>query len=155
RGISISAAVATWFLIATTIYIPIYRELWDGMRAAELLTTEKLKTLPPPKGATDLYFINLPFVNIYIKQSIVEAWGPAAEGMRCHVLTFAPDVLGMESSWYLTEPDEHTLRIGLGSSANPLDGSDGYFSGMLGRFLVGGMGDDVPVHATRTHDYEM
>src|SRR5262249_39912324 len=119
RGIPISAAVATWFLIATTIYIPIYRELWDGMRAAELLTTEKLKTLPPPKGATDLYFINLPFVNIYIKQSIVEAWGPAAEEMRCHVLTFAPDVLGMESSWYLTEPDEHTLRIGLGSSANP------------------------------------
>jgi len=134
----ISAAVATWFLIATTIYIPIYRTLWNGMRGAESLTTAKLATLPPPKGATDLFFINLPFVNIYAKLCLTEIWGDAAKDMRCHALTFAPAVPGIDLSCELTQVDARTIRITLDRKSAP-PGATGYFSGLLGRFLLEGM----------------
>jgi len=137
-GWRISSAVATWFLIATSIYIPIYRTLWDGMRAAETLTTAKLADLPPPEGATDLFFINLPFVNIYTKMSLCEVWGDKARDMRCHALTFAPDLTGMETACRIEMPDEYTLRVSL-DPANGPPGSTGYFSGLLGRFLLDGM----------------
>jgi len=140
KGWPISAAVATWFLIATTIYIPIYRTLWDGMRAAESLTTAKLATLPPPHGATDLFFINLPFVNIYAKLSLAEVWGDASRDMRCHALSFAPSVTGVESACRIETPDDRTLRVTLDASNGP-PGATGYFSGLLGRFLLDGMRD--------------
>ena len=138
KGWPISAAVATWFLIATTTYIPIYRTLWNGMRGAELLTTAKLATLPPPAGATDLFFINLPFVNIYAKLSIGEIWGDAAKGMRCHALAFAPAVTGIDLPCYITQVDDYTLRVTLDRTQAP-PGATGYFSGLLGRFLLEGM----------------
>lgn len=138
KGWPISAAVATWFLIATTIYIPIYRTLWNGMRGAESLTTAKLATLPPPAGATDLFFINLPFVNIYAKLSIDEIWGDEAKNMRCHALAFAPAVPGIDLPCRLTQVDDRTFRISLDRRNAPPEAT-GYFSGLLGRFLLEGM----------------
>lgn len=140
KGWPISAAVATWFLIATSIYIPIYRTLWNGMRGAESLTTAKLAAFPPPAGATDLFFINLPFVNIYTKLSLGEVWGDVSKDMRCHALAFAPAVTGMDLPCRLSQIDDHTLRVTLDRSKAP-PGASGYFSGLLGRFLLEGMRD--------------
>ncbi len=138
KGWPLSAAVATWFLIATSIYIPIYRTLWNGMRGAESLTTAKLATLPPPAGATDLFFINLPFVNIYAKLSLGEIWGDASRDMRCHALSFAPAVPGIDLPCRLWQVDDYTLRVTLDRAKSP-PGATGYFSGLLGRFLLEGM----------------
>lgn len=123
-----SVPVAIWFLIATTTYIPIYRTLWRGMLATEEYTLAKITTGPAPKGVSDIFFINSPFVNIYSKLCLEEAWGDDVRDVRCHVLTYAPNLLRMEGRCDVTQVDAR--RFSLSVEGAP------YFSGLLGRYLI-------------------
>jgi len=123
-----SAPVAIWFLIATTTYIPIYRTLWQGMLATEKYTIAAITTDPAPKGVSDIFFINSPFVNIYSKLCLEEAWGDAVRDVRCHVLTYAPDLLRMEGRCDVKQIDDRSFYLSV-------DGAP-YFSGLLGRYLI-------------------
>ena len=134
RPVSIGRAspgVAVWFLTATTIYIPIYRPMWTSFLAAERLTVREVQEQPPPAAARELFFINLPFANCYIQTHLREVMPGPADGWRCHVLTFAPDVLRMDRPCRLEQVDDRTFRVAI--EERP------WFSGALGRFLIEGM----------------
>ncbi|MBP7936500.1 MAG: hypothetical protein KA354_17815 [Phycisphaerae bacterium] len=155
-----SKGVAIWFLIATTIYMPIYRPMWYSHLAAERSTVQYVLNDPPPKTATDLFFLNLPFTNIYARLHLQHAWGKdglqrgaAADYLGtvgpsfrpdlldqgpsspflCHALTYCPDLLRMDRPCRLEQLDPHTFTLTVEERA--------YFSGALGRFLIEGMTD--------------
>ncbi len=159
RASHYSAAVATWFLIATTTYMPIYRPMWYSFLAAERLTIQRVLNDPPPATAADLFFINLPFTNVYGQLHLRHAWGldPSPPGtrvqdflgelppgfdpailtrgpqadFRLHALTYAPDVLHMDRTCHVEQLDDHSFSLAI--EGRP------YFGGTLGRFLVEGM----------------
>lgn len=128
-----SRGVAIWFLIATAIYIPIYRTLWRGMIAAERYTVAKVTAAPPPAGVTDIFFLNIPFVNIYASLCLEEAWGPPAETIRCHALTYAPDLVQMDAPCVVEQLDDHRFTVSVSGER--------YFSGLLGRYLIDSVRD--------------
>ncbi len=135
-----SRPVAIWFLIATTIYMPIYRRMWRSVLAAERWTVEEITSNTRPDEAADVFLINLPFVNIYARYHLQERWAGdrdselarTAPDLKCHVLTYADNVLRMEQSCRLEQTDAYSFSLSCGGR--------GYFSGALGRFLVEGMG---------------
>lgn len=135
------AVVATWFLIATSTYVPIYRPMWYSMLAAERMTIEQIMRLPPAPQVTDVFFINVPFVNIYAAYHIDSAMGRGAKlGVarqteplyRTHTLTYAPDLLRMDQPCRVEQIDAHRFRVAI-------LGDRPYFSGALGRYLIEGM----------------
>jgi len=137
-----SAPVAIWFLIATSTYIPIYRTLWRGMLATEKYTIAKMTAGPAPKDVSDIFFINAPFVNIYSKLCLEKAWGEAVRDVRCHVLTYAPNLLRMDDRCEVTQIDARRFYLSVEG--------DPYFSGLLGRYLI----DSVrPSGRLRTGDH--
>ncbi|MDM8009134.1 MAG: hypothetical protein QUV05_23585 [Phycisphaerae bacterium] len=130
---------AIWFLVATTTYMPIYRTMWRSVLAAERWTIDEITTSARPDEATDIFLINVPFVNIYAKYHMQEAWAgdsdawlPAtAPNLCCHVLTYADNVLRMQEPCRLNQIDAYTFSLSCGGR--------GYFSGALGRFCIEGM----------------
>ncbi len=138
--------VAMWFLIATTTYMPIYRTMWHSFLAAEKLTVECVAADPPPLAARELFFINLPFANIYAKyhlQEVLTDLRPDVSlppgGYNVHVLTYATNALRMEGKASIEQVGTHALRV-------TTDGR-GYFSGALGRFLIEAMRTGGPFKA--------
>lgn len=123
--------VASWFLIATCIYIPIYRGMWGSMNATERFTMAGVAADPPPPGVRHVFFLNLPFVNVYAKLHLKETLGPQGE-YDVHALTFAPNLLKVEHPTHLEQLDDRTFRV-------RLDGGRSYFSGALGRYLIEAM----------------
>lgn len=128
----LSPGVAIWFLLATHIYIPIYRQLWLSLVNAERVTLSQLAAVPPPAQARHVFFLNLPFVNIYIEPSL-RAQGSIGEATRCHVLTYSPDLLRCTDAFRIEQLDAHSFEIA--TAGRP------WFSGYLGRFLLDGMRD--------------
>lgn len=135
--------VAIWFLVATTTYMPIYRTMWGSVRAAERLTIARVADSPPPTETTEVFFINLPFVNVYAPVHLNETLadrdyllGGLAGGGRpcCHVLTYASHVLRMDDRCVLEQIDAHRFSLRM------VDGR-GFFSGAMGRFLLEAMAD--------------
>lgn len=143
-----SPAVAIAFLVATCSYVPIYRAMWNSVMAAERITMEQVRIDPPPPATTDVFFINLPFVNVYANlyldpvpegetEPVVDG-GVAGhrrlfpQGVRSHVLTWSNNVLRMDQRCRLEQHDGHRFSIRL------LEGRP-YFSGPMGRFLVEAM----------------
>jgi hypothetical protein len=134
-----SPAVAIWFLVATATYMPIYQAFWTSVKTAERVTIAQVAADPPSPEARDFFFINLPFVNIYARLHLgeqlasVPAWsGEPSEGdLRCHVLTYAPNVLRMEDECLLEQLDAYSFKLSIKGR--------GYFSGAMGRFLIEAM----------------
>ncbi len=129
--------VAVWFLAVTCGYIPVYINLWRSVIAADKVPLQALARLEPPRGATDLFFINLPFPDIYVKTCLDEAWKDQVGDVRCHVLTFAPSILGMEQPYVLEQIDDRRFSISIVDKP--------YFSGFLGRLLIDGMRNGGPL----------
>lgn len=126
-----SRAVAIWFLVATHIYVPVYRHLWRALVAAERHTLVQLAGLPPPSGTRDVYFVNLPFVNVYAPVCLRDTWGRSAAAARFHVLTYAPDLMSAAEECHVERVGPASLVVR--AAETPC------FSGFLGRFLVNGM----------------
>jgi hypothetical protein len=87
-----------------------------------------VRNAPPGPQVTDVYFINLPFVNIYAKPSLDRTLGPAFEPVRVHVLTYAPDPLVVVNDVIVEQRDDFTLRVT--AIGRP------FFERLLGRFLI-------------------
>ncbi len=119
------------YLFAMCVYLPLYRSLWEAMIASERLTVAEMTSDRPPEGVTDIFFLNLPYVNIYAPIGLQEAWGDSMAGVRCHVLTHSPDLTRMSSPCTLRILDAHSFTLSTQGR--------GYFSGLLGRFLIEGM----------------
>lgn len=145
--------VALWFLIATTIYMPIYRTFWGSVQAAEQLTVAQMAAAPPPPATTDVFLINLPLVNIYTRLHLAEELSKApargttavSHDFHCHVLTYATDVLRVEpyEECRLEQVDPYTFRLSISGR--------GYFSGALGRFVIEAMHPAGRMHAGDVH----
>jgi len=119
------------YLFAMCVYLPLYRSLWEAMIASERLTVAEMTSDRRPEGVTDIFFLNLPYVNIYAPLGLEEAWGDSMTGVRCHVLTHSPDLTRMSSPCMLRILDAHSFTLST-------QGRE-YFSGLLGRFLIEGM----------------
>lgn len=131
-----SRGVAIYFLVATSCYMPIYRTLWRAVVAAERYTIADVASWEPPAEPTEVFFINLPFVNVYAQPHLQQVWRQQSsdfkrDDLRCHVLTFSPDVLGLEAGGRIEQRDTHTFVIAATGQA--------WFSGALGRFLIEAM----------------
>ena len=131
--------IAIWFLIATSTYIPIYRTLWSGMLAAERYTIAKISTAPAPTEVTDIFFINVPFVNIYSKLCLEEAWGRSMEDVQCHVMTYAPNLVRMEDRCIVEQIDAYRFSVSV--EGRP------FFSSLLGRYLIESMRESGPLQS--------
>jgi hypothetical protein len=106
------------------------RLMWRGLGYAEQFVHDDMRADPPPAGAGDVFCINLPFAAIYAPWVVEPAEGMPAP--RWHVLTFAPDLPRMEARSRLTQLDDYSFEIEVGPRE--------YFSGLLGRFLLSGFG---------------
>lgn len=133
-----SPAVAAWFMFATLVYVVVTRLIWDGMQAAENYAIAGITAhAPPDEETTDVFFINLPFINVYAPVHLKEHWGSAAEKPRYHVLTYAPDVLRMDRPCRVERLDDRRLRV-------CVEGKP-YYSGALGRYLIEAMRPSGPL----------
>jgi hypothetical protein len=132
----VSKYVAIWFLVATTTYMPIYRILWDSVNASEDLTIARIMQQPPPSKATEVFLINVPFVNVYaqlhLKEALQERGIQREWPFHCHVLAYTP------SNTLRNEQPVHIRQIDRYSFSLSIEGRP-YFSGALGRFLIGAM----------------
>ena len=126
-----SKPVAIWFLIATCTYIPIYRTMWYSMHAAERMTIAGVAAAPPGPETTDIFFINLPFVNVYAGLHAREVLPDLSPDVRVHALTHAPNLLRVESPCEVEQLDGYSFRVS--TEGRP------YFSGALGRYLIEAM----------------
>ncbi|MEP0844204.1 MAG: hypothetical protein HRF43_16010, partial [Phycisphaerae bacterium] len=126
--------VALYFLVSTSVYMPLYQMFWQAVRSAEHLTVAQMAADPPAPSAGEVFLINVPFVNVYAGLHLAEelsATSGKTRGLRCHVLTYAPNVLRMEEDCRLEQLDAYSFRLSIAGR--------GYFSGALGRFLIEAM----------------
>ena len=125
----LSRAAPIFFLVASAVLVSLYRLQWTGMIAADRLAVDHIADRPPPNDeVTDLFFLNLPFTNIYAKLCLADRWGPSVENLGFHVLTWSPDLVSFEGRCTVTQLDGH--RFSLRVDGRP------YFSSLLGRVLI-------------------
>ncbi len=122
------------FVGGTSVLSMFSRWQWTGTIAAERYFTTWLVADAPAPATRDLFFINLPFVNIYAKPALDVMLGPGFRDVRAHVLTFAPDPFVIEQRVTVEALDSHRLAVSIESP--------GFFSRLLGRFLVAGFRRD-------------
>lgn len=142
----ISNGVAIGYLVAMCACFPLYRILWNSFRAAEAYTVACLRTQPPPVAARDVYFINLPFVNVYAKFHLAQEWDPSFAEKTVHALTYAPNILVMDQPTRVVQLDDHSFRVEV--SGQP------WFSRLLGRFLIDAMRRGGPLRTGETYPAE-
>jgi hypothetical protein len=122
----------------------LYRTIWRGIvRSEQLIYADILAenpTLPAAAKATagaKLFFIDLPVAGIYAPVALRAAWG--VHDLEGYVLTFAPHPLMMRSAATLQQLNDRELLV----STEP----PGYFAGLAGRMLEGGMRPGHPLAA--------
>jgi hypothetical protein len=130
RAAGITACVTGALVLIAAFMTGAARLQWMGVAAAERYFAEWIMVAPPSQGVRHLYFLNLPFVNIYGKPQLDRRLGPWFEGVEAHALTFAPRPMRMDRPTIIEQVDAHTLTVEI------LD--DRYFSGFVGRFLIEG-----------------
>jgi hypothetical protein len=124
-------AIPAVVLGVSAAYLPVNWLAWRGMVLAERFTLVGLTLDDPPAPGTQLFFINLPFVNTYVGPCLAEIWGPVADQSRCHALLYSPDVVRADQPCVVRQLDRHSFEVSI-------DGEP-YFSGLLGQFLIDGM----------------
>lgn len=129
-------------MLGMAFMAPVTRLQWMGTAAAERIVPGWVQRAPPAQAVTDVFFINLPFVNVYLKPDLDKRLGPAFSPVRVHALTFAPHPTGMDRRSTLEQMDAHSFVVRIEGQA--------YFSRLLGRFLVEGFGDRAMFEPGRT-----
>ncbi|MGE0482263.1 MAG: hypothetical protein AB7Q17_17535 [Phycisphaerae bacterium] len=140
----IARTVAIAYAVAACGFVVLNRWQWTGIIAAERYARDWVLASPPEETVRDVYLMNLPFVNVYLKPSL-DAFAPERFAhMRLHVLAYAPGAVLVEHACTVEQLDGH--RFALTTEGPP------FFSGLLGRFLTDGFrnagalraGDAVP-----------
>jgi len=122
------------YLCLASLFTLFNRWQWTAIIAAEQLVVEWVAARPPAATAEHVFFINLPFVNVYAKPALDRRLGPPFTQANAAVLTFAPDAFWLHQHSRLRVRDAHTLELSI--TGRP------YFSGLLGRFLLAGFRND-------------
>jgi hypothetical protein len=107
---------------------PVNRLQWTGISAAEKFLPSWVMVSPPSRDVRDVFFINLPFVNIYCKPNLVDRLGPWFEDVSVHGLTWAPAPLAMDRPTVVEQFDDHSFTVSVQGQA--------YFSRLVGRFAM-------------------
>lgn len=128
----VAGGAALLLVAATGVFSMLNRWQWTGIIAAERLVPAWVQVSPPGRSTTDVFFLNLPFANVYCKPALVQALGPWFEGIELHALTFAPQPVIAEQRSIIRQIDAHSFSI-------EVEGQP-YFSRLLGRFLLEGFG---------------
>lgn len=118
------------YLTTACVFAMFTRWQWTAIIAAEQLVIDNIAAQQPESDVEHVFFINLPFVNIYAKPALDRRLGEPFASTRAHVLTFSPDVFLFEQRSFLRVVDGHTLDVEV--RGRP------YFAGLLGRFLLEG-----------------
>lgn len=140
RRIARAAVSLTFFYAASMGFMAgVNRLQWFGTDAAEKYTPNWVMVDPPDQSTTDVFFINLPFVNVYCKPNLTARLGPWFDDVTVHALTFAPQPFSMGRD-YLPESLVPILRTTIEqqdahSFTLAIEGQP-YFSRLLGRFLL-------------------
>lgn len=129
-GARTARGLAVISLVVFSLLTMLNRWQWVGIIAAERYVPAWVRAAPPPPEATDVFFLNLPFVNIYAKPALVREVDPRLEEVRFHVLTYAPQPVLLEQRTHVEQLDDHRLAISIAGQP--------YFSRLLGRFLIDG-----------------
>lgn len=135
-------AIPFFVLLVSAVYFPVNWLSWRGMVLAERYTLVGVTMDTPPEPGTQLFFINLPFVNSYVGPCLTEEWGPVARESECHVLTYSPDLVRVDQLCVVEAIDRHTIEVSIVGAP--------YFSGLLGRFLIEAMRNDGPFQTGQT-----
>lgn len=130
RGIAgrLARSVAVMAMVGMAFFAFLHRLQWSGAAASERYTLDWIAADPPPADVQDVFFINLPFVNVYAKPALERRLGKEFESVRCHVLTYSPQPFLMESGCRLEQLDAHRFSIEVVGQP--------YFSRLLGRFFI-------------------
>lgn len=107
---------------------PVNRLQWTGISAAEKYLPSWVMVSPPSHDVRDVFFLNMPFVNIYCKPNLVDRLGPWFEDVNVHVLTWAPAPLAMDRPTVIEQVDDHSFTVGVQGQA--------YYSRLVGRFAL-------------------
>lgn len=105
---------------------------WYSTVEGERYGVERVLAARPEPPVTEVFFLNLPLVNIYIKPALVERLGDSFEPVRCHALTFSPDPFEIRQRVVVQQTDEYSFTARTESEA--------WFSRLLGRLLLDGFG---------------
>lgn len=123
---------AIFFVISTGVLSMFSRWQWTGTIATERYVHAWVAASPPPRDVRDVFFINLPFINVYVKPGLVQRLGPWFEDVDVSVLAYAPDPVMVEQRSVVEQLDAN--RFSLEIEGQP------YFGRLLGRFLLEGFG---------------
>jgi hypothetical protein len=134
RRITISTAAG--LILGMSFMMPVNRLQWIAIYSAERLAPGWVMRNPPAKEVTDVFFINMPFVNIYMKPNLVDRLGPSFEKTNVHVLTYAPYGLVTDNPVIVERVSDRSISVESRKRA--------FFSGFLGRFLLDGFSDGRP-----------
>lgn len=135
-----AGGLITTLILGMAFMMPVNRLQWIATYSAERHLPSWVM-VSPPREARDVFFINMPFVNIYCKPNLVARLGPAFEDTTVHVLTFAPQPHALDRRISLYKRvDETALRtvveqVDDRSFTVAIQGQ-AYFSRLLGRFLL-------------------
>jgi len=130
--------IVVGYLLAFGMFSAFHRLQWSCTINTERFGIESVLASPPAPQVKDVFFLNLPFGNIYMKPALDAELGPEFRDVRCHVLTFAPQVLAMHKRCWVTQIDERQFSI-------RIEGQP-YFSRLLGRFLIDGFRTSGRLH---------
>ncbi|MCH7812522.1 MAG: hypothetical protein IID40_00745 [Planctomycetes bacterium] len=126
----LARSVAVLSLATMGLFAFLHRLQWSGAGASERYTLDWIASDPPPAEVGDVFFINLPFANVYVKPALERRLGDAFKDVRCHVLTYSPQPFMMQSDCRLEQLDAHRFSIEVVGQP--------YFSRLLGRFFIEG-----------------
>ncbi|RMF83321.1 MAG: hypothetical protein D6744_04900, partial [Planctomycetota bacterium] len=124
----VAHGVLAFYVIGFALFSMWSRWIWTGVIAAERYALAWIEADPPPRTATDVFFINLPFVNIYNKPALVERLGPWFRDVNCHILAWAPDPFVIDDPVTVEQLDARSFAVSV--EGQP------FFSRLLGRFLI-------------------
>lgn len=136
-----AGGVIAGLILGMAFMMPVNRLQWIATYSAERYLPAWVMVSPPPREARDVFFINLPLVNIYCKPNLVARLGSWFEQSRVHVLTFAPQAAAMDRRTSLYKNVENTAlrtvveQVDDRSFTVAVTGQ-AYFSRLLGRFLL-------------------
>ncbi|MCC6359310.1 MAG: hypothetical protein IT450_11255 [Phycisphaerales bacterium] len=130
RRVHWAGAIAVFYLVTMSVLTMLYRWQWSGIIAAERMLPAAVALDPPPSAARDVFFLNLPFVNVYNKPHLVEALGGDFDERRVHVLTFSPQPVMIEQRVTIEQTSEFAFDVSVAGQP--------FFSRLLGRFLLDG-----------------
>jgi hypothetical protein len=133
RLLNLGARAAAFGALASmSVLTLLNRWQWTGVIAAERWVPAWIQADPPDSRVTDVFFLNLPFLNIYAKPQLNRLLDPSFEAVRAHVLTYAPQPIMPEQR--VTIVPRSATSFSLAVEGQP------YFSRLLGRFLLEGFG---------------